>query len=118
MRTLSRQDLVDLLHGAAILGAGGGGEISEGLDYIDAALAAGKVFNLASLAEAPDEALACTPYLLGAISDLPPEEEALYAGLPQSSEPPILSAYDRFERYLGAQFYGTLACEMGGANTA
>ena len=118
MRNLSRQDLVDILHGAAILGAGGGGEISEGLEYIDASIAAGKTFTLATLDEAPDTALACTPYLLGAISELPPEEEALYSGLPEASEPPILSAYDRFERHIGQEFYGTLACEMGGTNTA
>ena len=44
MKTLSRQDLVDLLHGAAILGTGGGGELDEGLALIDQALAAGKTF--------------------------------------------------------------------------
>ena len=68
MKELTRQDLSDILHGAAILGAGGGGDLKEGFGLIDTALAAGKSFRLLSLEEVPDDALICTPYLLGAIS--------------------------------------------------
>ena len=118
MRELSRQDLVDLLNGATVLGAGGGGEISEGLGLIDEALAADKTFRLVTLDEAPEEALACTPYLLGAISDLPPEEEAAYARLPRAQGSPLLAAYDRLVQHVGSSFFATTACEMGGANTA
>ncbi|WP_424988365.1 DUF917 domain-containing protein [Microbulbifer sp. S227A] len=118
MQTLTRQDLEDILYGAAILGTGGGGEISEGLAMIDDALARGKQFNMVSLDEAPQDALVCTPYMLGAISALPPEEERLYARLPRSGKPEILAAYSRFEDYLGRKFYGTISCELGGSNTA
>ena len=118
MKTLTRADLVDILHGAAILGTGGGGELSSGLKMIDDALALGKEFKLVSLDEAPDDALVCTPYMLGAISALPTEEEALYARLPRIAEEAILLAYRRFQSYLGRDFYGTIACEMGGSNTA
>ena len=118
MKTLSRQDLVDLLHGAAILGTGGGGELDEGLALIDQALAAGKTFRLASIDNVPDDALLCTPYLLGAISEPTPEEAAQYERLPKATQPAILHAYSRFQDYLGQEFYGTLACEMGGTNTA
>ena len=101
MKTLTRQDLEDNLYGATILGTGGGGELSEGFAMIDDALAQGKTFNLVSLDEAPQDALVCTPYLLGAISALPADQEKLYERLPRLSERALLLAYRRFEDYLG-----------------
>ncbi|WP_170574821.1 DUF917 domain-containing protein [Ruegeria atlantica] len=118
MKKLSRQDLEDILYGAAILGTGGGGELSEGLAMIDDALALGKEFIMVDLDEAPEDALVCTPYILGAISALPEEEERLYERLPRSAEHAILAAYQRFQNYLGRSFYGTISCELGGSNTA
>jgi len=118
MKQLSRQNLEDILIGATILGTGGGGEMSLGLEMIDDALAQGKSFNMVSLDEAPEDALVCTPYMLGAISPLPAEEEKKYERLPRISEPAILAAFKRFEDYLGRKFYGTISCELGGSNTA
>ena len=96
------------------MGTGGGGELSEGIGLIDQALDAGKQFRLQSLADAPDNALAATPYMLGAISALPAAEEAQYARLPRAQGHAILRAYERLESYLGQRLYGTLACELGG----
>ncbi len=118
MRELTHQDLMDILNGAAILGAGGGGDIGEGRHLIETALAAGKKFQLVSMDEVPDEAVICTPYMLGAISALTEEEEQLYSGLSRAEEHPILTAYAEFQAYLGKEFYGTTACELGGSNTA
>jgi len=118
MKTLSRQDLTDILLGAAILGTGGGGEIDEGMGLIDRALSEGKHFNLVALDEVADDALVCTPYMLGAVAALSEELEPQYQGLTRIDEPPILLAYRRFQQYLGREFYGTIACELGGANTA
>lgn len=118
MKKLSRQDLEDILHGAAILGTGGGGELSDGMEMIDDALAKGKEFNLVALEEAPQDALVCTPYMLGAISAFPADQEQFYERLPRMEEPSILAAYSRFEAYLGRKFYGTIPCELGGSNTA
>lgn len=118
MKILSRQDLEDILYGAAIMGTGGGGELSEGFKMIDDALSKGKEFKMVTLDEAPQDALVCTPYMLGAISALPPDQEHLYDRLPRSDEPSILAAYRRFEDYLGRKFYGTISCELGGSNTA
>ena len=42
MRNLNREDLVNILYGAAILGTGGGGSLTEGIEMIDEALAAVK----------------------------------------------------------------------------
>lgn len=118
MKTLTRQNLEDILHGAAILGTGGGGELKEGLSLIDDALSKGKEFKMVTLDEAPQDALVCTPYILGAISALPEHEERQYERLPRVSEPAILAAYRRFQEYLGREFYGTISCELGGSNTA
>ncbi len=118
MKELSRQDIDDILNGAAILGAGGGGDLSEGWALIDQALEAGKSFQMVSLDEVPDDALLCTPYLLGAISGLSDEEEHGYARLPLSEIHPLLLAYEKFQSHLGQEFFGTIACELGGSNTA
>lgn len=118
MRTLERQDLYDILVGCKIFGTGGGGDMAEGIELIEDALAKGKTFDMISLEDAPPDALICTPYMLGAISALPPEEEAAYDRLPRIDGPAILLAYDRFQAYLGQTFYGTVCCELGGSNTA
>lgn len=65
-----------------------------------------------------DDALICTPYMLGAISGLSEEEERLYDGLERSNTNPILLAYEAFQQHLGKEFYATTACELGGSNTA
>jgi len=118
MKTLTREDLLDILMGCTILGTGGGGDMTEGIELIDDAFAKGKTFNMISLHDAPPDALICTPYMLGAISALPPEEEAAYARLPRINAPAILLAYARFQEYLGQHFFGTVCCELGGSNTA
>ncbi len=109
---------MDILHGAVILGAGGGGDLEEGKSLIREALAAGKFVNLVDVNDVPDNALICTPYLLGAISPISAEEEKLYSDLPRSEKHPILIAYDEFQTHLGKRFYATTACELGGSNTA
>lgn len=118
MTRLSRQDLMDILSGCTILGTGGGGDLQEGVDLIDDALAKGKSFDLVDLETVPDDALICTPYMLGAISDLPTDEEAEYERLPRLNRPAILLAYESFQDRLGRPFFGTVPCEMGGSNTA
>jgi len=118
MKTLSRQDLTDILLGAAILGTGGGGEIVEGMELIDLALSKGKQFNLVGLDDVPDDALVCTPYMLGTVAPLAGDMEPQYKDLTRIDEPSILLAYRRFQQYLGQEFYGTIACELGGSNTA
>ena len=118
MRELSHQDLKDILNGAVILGAGGGGDLAQGLDLIQTALDAGKSFRMVSIDEVPDNAVICTPYMIGAVSALSPEQERQYSRLPRGQRHPILVAYEEFQKYLGVKFYGTTACELGGSNTA
>ena len=118
MKILSREDLTDILTGCAILGTGGGGELDDGLGYIDAALEQGKTFRLISVDDVPAGEKVCTPYMLGAISALSEDEEKQYARLPQSGQPAVMTAFRRLEAYSGDRFYGTICCELGGSNTA
>ena len=117
-RRLSEQDLDDILLGAAVLGTGGGGEIAEGKARITEALAAGKSFVLVDPEDVPDDAVICTPYMLGALSDVSPDQDPAYARLPRATRNPLLLAYDRFQEHLGRKFHGVVACELGGSNTA
>jgi DUF917 family protein len=118
MRELSRQDVLDMLAGSAILGTGGGGDIAEGLEYIDAAEAAGKSFKMVSVDELAGDAMVCTPYLLGALVPSDGESPKDYARLPKSDTPAIMTAFRRLESYAGKTFQGMIPCELGGANTA
>lgn len=118
MRTLSAQDIEDILLGATVLGAGGGGELSEGRELIAEAAALGKTFVLMDLADVPDDAIVCTPYMLGALSDTAPDADPALARLPRADRNPLLIAYERFQRHLGEDFHGVVACELGGSNTA
>lgn len=118
MKTLSKEELHDILYGCTVLGTGGGGSLDKGLGLIDAALAEGKLFNLVSLDELPDEAYIATPYACGAISPLTAEEEAKYAGLARIDEDSALRAFRVMESYFGKDFYGVVSTELGGGNTA
>lgn len=115
---LTREDLSDILYGCTILGTGGGGELDEGFEYIDKALAAGKTFKLVNIDDVPLSSMLCTPYMLGAISPMSTEEEQAYADLPKSKNDAIMTAYSRLEKHLGHSFFGTICCELGGSNTA
>lgn len=59
MRTLRRQDMLDLLIGANILGCGGGGDEQFGRSLIDAVYNSGKQFTLIDLTEISDDACLC-----------------------------------------------------------
>lgn len=118
LKLLTEEDLLDILYGAVILGAGGGGDLEEGKSLIAEALEADKTFKLVDINEVADDALICTPYLLGAISPMSEKEEEQYKGLSRCDKHPILIAYEEFQKHLGRSFYATTACELGGSNTA
>mgnify|MGYP001032084130 CR=1 FL=1 len=59
MRTLTKQDMADLLVGAAILGCGGGGSEQLGQRLINTVYDSGKQFTLADPMEIPDDAYLC-----------------------------------------------------------
>ena len=115
MRKLSKQDIIDILTGCIILGTGGGGDYDSGMALIEEAESLGKEFILVDINEIPDEAILMTPYLLGALTGYECEKTK---HLPKSEDKPILLAVNKMENYLNTTVYGTIACELGGENTA
>ena len=118
MRTLNREDLVNILYGAAILGTGGGGSLTEGIELIDEALAAGKTFRLASFDDLAPEDLIGTPYGCGAISPLTESERKKYARLPEAQENFYILCMKKMEAYMGKELKAVISTELGGHNTA
>jgi len=118
MRELTKENLMDILYGCAILGTGGGGHISGGIDLIEEALAAGKRFRLGTFAEMPEDAIIGTPYGCGAISPLTEEEEKKYAALPVPDKSVDLLNMEQLEKFLGREVSAVISTELGGWNTA
>lgn len=79
MRILNKQELYDIVYGAAIYGTGGGGSLAAGLALIDDALTDGKTFQLVTFDEMDSEDLIGTPYSCGAISPLSEVDKKKYA---------------------------------------
>lgn len=118
MRTLTRDNLMDILYGCAILGTGGGGSLEEGIDLIDEALSQGKRFRLASIEELADDDMIGTPYGCGAISPLTEEEKTKYARLSETEENFYVLCVKQLEQYLGRELAAVISTELGGHNTA
>lgn len=118
MRKLTKQDLHDILLGAAIVGTGGGGSLKEGIELIDKTFDEGYEFTLAEINEIPDDALIGSPYICGSIGILSEEKQKAYDALPKINEVKEVVAIKSLEVYLGKEFYGVLATELGGGNTA
>jgi hypothetical protein len=118
MKKLNKQDLHDILLGAAIVGTGGGGSLEYGIKIIDKALDDGCEFTLAAMDEIPDDALVGTPYGCGSIGALSEEKQREYDVLEKLECTPEVAAIKTIEEYFGKELYGVIATELGGANTA
>ena len=118
MRILNREDLMNILYGAAILGTGGGGSLDEGIAMIDEALQAGKEFKLADFEEMDPDAVIGTPYACGAISPLTEEEVKKYARLKETDESFYILCMKQLEQFLGKEVSAVISTELGGGNTA
>ncbi|WMJ76443.1 MULTISPECIES: DUF917 domain-containing protein [unclassified Sedimentibacter] len=118
MKKLTKQDLHDILLGAAIVGTGGGGSLKEGIELVDKAYDEGFEFTLAEINEIPDDALIASPYTCGSIGELSQEQKSKYDALPKIKEAKEVRAIKVLEEYFGNEFYGVIATELGGGNTA
>jgi hypothetical protein len=118
MRTLSKQNVIDIINGCTILGTGGGGTLEGGLALIEKDFEEGKKFILADLDEIPDDAYIATPYVCGSVSPLSDEEEAKYKDLPTMKVTEAMRAFLAMEEHYGKSFYGVISTELGGENTA
>lgn len=118
MRILTRENLMDILYGCAILGTGGGGELDEGIEMIDEALAAGKTFRLVTFDELAPQDIIGTPYACGAISPPTEEEARKFARLKEPEESFYLLCKKQLEAFMGKSLGAVISTELGAANTA
>ena len=118
MKTLTKQDLMNLLYGCAILGTGGGGSLDEGIEMIEEALSKGKTFQLVTFDELDPEDMIGSPYACGAISPQTEEIKKKYSRLKVSDESFHLLNMRQLEQFLGKKIKAVLSTELGGGNTA
>ncbi|MDO4556171.1 MAG: DUF917 domain-containing protein [Lachnospiraceae bacterium] len=118
MKALTQQDVIDIIYGCTVLGTGGGGSLEGGLEIVAEDFKAGRKFILADLNEIPENEIVAVPYVCGSISPLTEEEELEYARLPRLEVTEAMKSFQILEEYFGKSFYGVVATELGGENTA
>lgn len=117
MRKLEKQEIIDLLYGCAVVGTGGGGDLALGLAAIEEDFRQGKELFLAKPEEVPAGSYVSVPYMCGSPASLDKCGKE-YARLPVLGYPESLLAFRTLEEYFGKPFFGVVATELGGANTA
>jgi uncharacterized protein len=105
LRTLTYQDLLDLVDGAAIFSAGGGGAIEGGYKIADELAAEGYAVRLIAPSEVPNEAKAVNFACVGATITIEYDSEA------------ALKTLKALENYAGFSVFATIPVELGGFNT-
>lgn len=115
MKDLNFDDVLDILYGCTVLGTGGGGSLEGGVRKIKANFDRNLKLSLVGLKEVPDDEIVACPYHVGSIS--PPDS------IPKRNDPVIidneaLHSFKSLEDYMKTKFYGSIATELGGGNTA
>ncbi len=118
MKVLTKQEVIDIICGCTVLGAGGGGTLERGIAIVEEDFEAGREFILADISEVPDDEMVAAPYVCGSVSPLTPEEKAKYADLPSMEVTEAVRSFQVLEEYYGKEFYGVISIELGGENTA
>jgi hypothetical protein len=107
LTALKPQDLVDMIYGAALLGAGGGGSVVQGLAIVRKIVDSGNPVEMVSLEEVGGEELAVVSAGMG--SPL----AAKYGWRDEN-----LPAFDLLEKYLGKRVNYVVPIEIGAGNVA
>ena len=105
MRTLSRQDLLDLVDGAAIFSAGGGGDPEVGCRIVDELASGGYTVRLVAPSEVPDNAKIVNFACVGATTTVEYDADA------------AATALRVLEEYAGFSAHAIIPVELGGFNT-
>lgn len=118
MRKLAEQDLYDILLGSTIISTGGGGDYHKGYELLKNTLSEGYSFEMAYDSEILRDELVGTPYGCGSISPFTEKQQAEYDKMEKIEVTPESAAMKVLEKYFDKEFYGVIATELGGYNTA
>jgi hypothetical protein len=105
MRILSYQDLIDLVNGAAIFSAGGGGDPEIGYRIVDNLVSQDFTVRLVDSLMVPDDAKVVNFACVGATTTLDYDSDA------------AVKTLRVLEEYQGFSAYATIPVELGGFNT-
>jgi DUF917 family protein len=105
LRILNHQDLLDLVDGAAIFSAGGGGDPETGYSIADNLASQGYTVKLASPSDVPEEARVVNFACVGATTAIGYDSDA------------AVKTLKALEEYAGFSAFATIPVELGGFNT-
>jgi len=105
LRALNYQDLLDLVDGAAIFSAGGGGDLEVGYRIADKLASQGYTVKLVAPLEVPDNVKVVNFACVGATTAIEYDSEA------------AVKTLKALEEYAGFSAYATIPVELGGFNT-
>jgi DUF917 family protein len=121
MKKLSKQDMLDYVSGAVILGCGGGGGATWGISMIEEAFEKSLDFWLADINDIEETEMLCI--LAGVGGGVPQEvrdkvahyHEKVNLG-PDARLIRLRKSAEELSNYIGKDFYGYIASETGGGN--
>jgi len=105
LKTLTNQDLTDLVEGAAIFSAGGGGDPMVGLSIVERLVEKRCPVHLIDAAEIPDNEIVINFACVGATMNVAYHSDA------------ALKTLETLEEFIGKQAFAVIAVELGGFNT-
>jgi len=105
LRTLNYQDLLDLVDGAAIFSAGGGGDPEVGYSIADKLVSQDYIVRLVAPSEVPKDAKVVNFASVGATTSIEYDSDG------------AVKTLKALEEYAGFSAYATIAVELGGFNT-
>jgi hypothetical protein len=105
LRILNHQDLLDLVDGAAIFSAGGGGDPETGYSIADNLASQGYTVRLVSPSDVPEEARVVNFACVGATTAIGYDSDA------------AVKTLKALEEYVGFSAFATIPVELGGFNT-
>jgi len=96
---------MDLVDGAAIFSAGGGGDPEVGYNIVDRLMGKGYIVDVVDPAEVPNDAIVVNFACVGATTSVAYHNEA------------ALKTFEVLEEYLGKKAFAVIPVELGGLNT-
>jgi len=96
---------MDLVDGAAVFSAGGGGDPEMGYEIVDRLVKDGRVVNLVDPVEVPDDAFVVNFACVGATTSVGYDSNA------------AVKTVQTLEQYVKQKFYAVIPVELGGFNT-